>query len=214
MDGIGVLEQTVVEPHPVGVIENGYALQLFSEEIGLIEMEEKRLDAVAERIGSGQGIRERDDSLPLVEESLGDVLARVAVGAGDGDAQDVVDGDRYAGASGQGVHDRCRAVWDEADRAVGKDEASAEGVVAPEMVEVAIVVKATRAVERREGTWCAGVHPEWGDIGVARVLDGDSAAEEARGFCSVSLKFVSFLSRLKFLTGAMMPSMMASRNVL
>ena len=34
--------------------------------------------------GSGQGVGQRDDRLPFVEQPLGDVLARVAVGPGHG----------------------------------------------------------------------------------------------------------------------------------
>ena len=44
-------------------------------------MERERLDAVAERIVPGKGIGQRDDRLPFVEEPLGDVLARIAVGS-------------------------------------------------------------------------------------------------------------------------------------
>ena len=42
------------------------------------------LIALAERVGSGKGVGERDDGLPFVEEPLGDVFPRVPIGSGHG----------------------------------------------------------------------------------------------------------------------------------
>ena len=55
LHGVGVLEQAVIEPHPVGVVEDRDALQVLGQEIRLVEMERERLDAVAKRIRLGTG---------------------------------------------------------------------------------------------------------------------------------------------------------------
>ena len=52
--GIGVLEEGVVEAHPIGVVKDRHAPQMVYQQIRLIEMERKRLDAVVGGIASGQ----------------------------------------------------------------------------------------------------------------------------------------------------------------
>ena len=52
--GVGVLEQPVVEPHPVRVVEDRNAAELLRQSIRLVEVKRKRLDAVAEGVLSGE----------------------------------------------------------------------------------------------------------------------------------------------------------------
>ena len=59
-------------------------MEVVGQEIGLIEVERKGLDAVAKRIASGQGVGQRDDRVPRVEKPLGDVLSRISISAGHG----------------------------------------------------------------------------------------------------------------------------------
>jgi hypothetical protein len=74
LHGIGVLEEAVVEPHPVGVVENRHAFQLLGQDFRLVEMERERFDPVAKGIRSGQGVGQGNDRVSIIEKPLGDVL--------------------------------------------------------------------------------------------------------------------------------------------
>jgi hypothetical protein len=52
-NGVGVLEQSMIEAHPVGVVEDRHALQVPDEPVRLLEVEGIRLDPVAEGVGPG-----------------------------------------------------------------------------------------------------------------------------------------------------------------
>ena len=62
--GVGVGEQAMVEPHPVGVVEDRAPRQVLRQQVRLVEMEGKRPDAVAERIGPARRVGQRDDRCP------------------------------------------------------------------------------------------------------------------------------------------------------
>ena len=78
--GVGVLEQAMIESHPVGVVEHRDAAELPDEQIRLVEVERKCLDAIAEGVFAGKRVGQRDDGLPFVEQPLGDVFPGIAVG--------------------------------------------------------------------------------------------------------------------------------------
>ena len=63
--GVGVLEEAMVESHPIGVVEDRHALEVFGQPVRPVEIEGERPDAVAKGICPRQRVGERDDRVPL-----------------------------------------------------------------------------------------------------------------------------------------------------
>ena len=79
---VGVLEEAMIESYPIRVVQHGHALEVFGQPIRPVELQRQRPDAVAERIGPAERVRERHNRVSGFEKPLGDVLAGIPVGPG------------------------------------------------------------------------------------------------------------------------------------
>ena len=81
-DGVGVPEKAMIESHPIRVVQNGYALKVFGQQVRPVERQRERPDAVAKRIGPTGGVGEGYYRVPGIEKPLGDVFAGISIGPG------------------------------------------------------------------------------------------------------------------------------------
>ena len=73
IDRLPEREHPVVEPHPVGVIENSYASQGVDEWAPLVELERKGSDTPPEWIPPAGGVGQRHHLPSSLEEALRDI---------------------------------------------------------------------------------------------------------------------------------------------
>ena len=73
---------TVGEPHPVGIEQNIGAPQDFYQSVGLVEVERMEGHTILERCRPVRVAGERLDLMTRIEETGGDVTARVATNPG------------------------------------------------------------------------------------------------------------------------------------
>jgi hypothetical protein len=83
-DGVRLLERRVIEPDPIGVVQDGYVAEGIHQAIRNIKQKWNGADAVAERIGARRGIRQRDNGPSLGQQSLRNVPAGIAERTSDG----------------------------------------------------------------------------------------------------------------------------------
>lgn len=78
LDRALVPEHRVVEPDPIGVVENVHAFERFRQKLRMIEIERMRNDLPAELVFPLRRVRERDYILVFREEPARDVFSGVS----------------------------------------------------------------------------------------------------------------------------------------
>jgi hypothetical protein len=78
--GLRVAEVSVIEAHPVGVVQNLHSTEGPREPLGVVEVEGMYLDSISERMLAIGRIGEGPDAIPGSEQPFGDVAAGIAEG--------------------------------------------------------------------------------------------------------------------------------------
>jgi hypothetical protein len=81
VDCLRVPEVGMIEPHPVGVVQDLGTLEGARELLRVVEVERMYLDSIPERMLAIRRVGESSDAVASLEQPLGDVAAGVAEGA-------------------------------------------------------------------------------------------------------------------------------------
>src|SRR6266404_2509570 len=81
VDCLRVPKVGMIEPHPVGVVQDLGTLEGAREPLRVVEVERMYLDSIPERMLALRRVGESSDAVASVEQPLGDVAAGVAEGA-------------------------------------------------------------------------------------------------------------------------------------
>jgi len=81
VDCLRVPEVGMIEPHPVGVVQDLGTLERAREPLRVVEVERMYLDSIPERMLAIRRVGESSHAVASLEQPLGDVAAGVAEGA-------------------------------------------------------------------------------------------------------------------------------------